>query len=102
MHLQYEVVSVANVRKNKYGYVADVQCVDEHGTKLAVAKDVFCRSEWLGDEDEFEGFEKYPENVLREDASDEAWQEVQGLCSKFPGYHCTNPKVLFSLLAEGT
>ena len=91
MHLQYEVVSVDNVRKNKYGYVADVQCVDEHGTLLATAKDVFCG-------DEHEGFHVYPENVLQADASDEEWQQVQDLCSKFPGYYCTNPKRLLSLL----
>jgi len=93
MHLQYQVVSVENVRKNEYGYVADVQCVDEHGTKLAVAKDVFCGSK-------HEGFEAYPENVLQEDASSEEWQKVQDLCSRFPGYYCSNPKQLFSLLAE--
>ena len=97
MHLQYQVVSVENVRKNEYGYVADVQCVDEHGTKLAVAKDVFCSSEAIACG---VGFETYPENVLQEDASSEEWQKVQDLCSRFPGYYCSNPKQLFSLLAE--
>ena len=98
MHLQYGVVSVENVRKNKYGYVADVQCVDEYGTKLAIAKDVFCgTSIWCK---EFE-FQAYPENLVdQEDASDEEWQEAESLCKNFPGYHCGNPEQLFSLLAE--
>lgn len=99
MHLQYKAVSVENVRKNKYGYVADVQCEDTYGTKLAIAKDVFCR--WYEGYKGFE-FEACPENVVGEDANDEEWQEAESLCKNFPGYHCSNPEKLLSLLAERT
>lgn len=76
--------------------LCDLEFEDEHGHALAPVQNAIVV---VGDE--WADVERYPENLLREDARDEEWKLVEALCQNSPTYNVYNGKELAAMLPKG-
>ncbi len=94
MTTQYKCIAVENIRKVRPGlFLCDLQFETENGHKLVPTKNTVV--------DNSGNLEKYPENFLAEDASDEEWEKWQTVCKQgHPGYEVCNPEWLAQRLGS--
>lgn len=88
-HFAYVAISATNVRKVEEGQqdrlcIADVQCVDEHGHRLEMLRDVLCCRT---------GFVRYLENHFEEPKP-----ELEQYAARCPEYDVYNEEEFARLL----